>query len=93
MPAPKGWNPHATARGGNLKRGERHEQRVAAKYRRNGWKVTRAGWGSDFQATRGRKKVWVECKTGTGRLTEKQERKRRAVGDDRYRVYRHGRRV
>ena len=87
MPAPKGWNPHATHGGGNLKRGERHEDRIERKYKRDGWKVERSGWGSDFKATKNGHVRYIECKTGTGRLTPKQKRRKARVGK-RYKVYR-----
>lgn len=80
-------------KGGNLRRGERHEAKIENRYKRNGWKVQRKGWGSDFVATRGSRRVYIECKTGTGRLTERQQAKRRSVGAKNYRVYRHGKRM
>lgn len=83
-PAPKGWNPH---KAGNTRRAIKAEKRVAAGYRRRGWKVERAGWGSDFVCTRGGRKIWAEVKVGDGRISDKQRRKMNAVGHKNYKVH------
>ena len=79
--ARKGWNPHDH---NNAGRGSRAERIVASDYRARGWRVRNTHSGADLVATRGSSKKWIEVKTGTGKLTKAQQRKRNAVGHDNY---------
>lgn len=83
MPAPKGFNPHSR---GNTKRAIRAERKVANGYKRKGWKVERAGWGSDFKASKNGRNIRIEVKTGDGRITDKQAGLMRRMGSD-YKVH------
>ena len=67
-----GMNPTRSRRIRNI--GQAAETAVKNKYKRNGYKITEKGsrLGSDFKATKGKKSILVEVKTGTSKLRPKQ---------------------
>ena len=67
-------------------RGRRAEQRVKKEYERRGWTMKRGGSASDFIASRGRRRVRVEVKTGSAKLTARQREARARAGPGNYRV-------
>ncbi len=76
-----GFNPHAH---NNAGRGRRAERRVKAEYESRGWTMTRHDKGADFLATRGRRRKYVEVKTGSGKMNPDQKAFRSRVGRRNY---------
>jgi hypothetical protein len=70
----------------NAEQGKSGEQQVVARYRLNGWKMTRTGTGSDYRATRKNPRTGksesklVEIKSGNAKLSPLQEKKKAQMG-------------
>ena len=71
----------------NPTKGKKAEARIKNRYKRDGYKIERAGWGSDFKVTKNGRSKFVEVKSGTSRLTEKQLKMKKKYGS-RYKVER-----
>ena len=71
----------------NQEQGKIGEERIKAKYERDGYEVTRTGKGHDYKATRrnlltGKKESrYIEVKTGNSQLSPLQKKKRRQFGN------------
>lgn len=77
----RGFNPHDH---NNAGRGRRAERRVKDEYEGRGWKMERTDKPADFVATRGRRRKYVEVKTGSGKMNPRQKKFRSKVGRDNY---------
>ncbi len=70
----------------NAEQGLSGEKQVVARYRLNGWKMTRTGIGSDYRATRKNphtgkaESLEVEIKSGNAELSPLQKKKQKEMG-------------
>ncbi len=72
----------------NRMQGKLGETDTANELIAKGWKVERKPFGQDFIATKGRKKRWIEVKTGKSKTSPLQRKIKKKVGDYRYKVVR-----